>query len=93
MKYKNKPIGICELCGTRPSKMWHHKFSQTKQNKARYGKLIDERFNLCKSCGECNISHANIPKWASWDEHNFRMNAERQGFKLPEKLRSCKVKQ
>ena len=89
-KYKTNPIGICELCNMRSSSQWHHKFSQTKQNRERYGKLLDERFNLCKSCKECNVSHAHIPAWAKWDEYNFRMNAERQGFILPKKLRSCK---
>jgi len=89
-KYENKPIGVCDLCGTRPSSMYHHMFPQTKQNRARYGKMIDSPFNLCKSCGECNVSHAHIPKWASWDERKFRNTAEKLKYVLPEPLRSFK---
>jgi len=91
-KYENKPIGVCDLCGTRLAEMYHHKFSQTIINRKHYGKLIDSPFNLCKSCGECNVSHAHIPKWARWDENDFRMAADMEGFQLPERLRSCKVK-
>ena len=92
-KYENKPIGICDLCNIRPSTQYHHMFPQSKQNRARYGKLIDSPFNLCKSCGECNVSHAHIPAWARWDENDFRMAADLEGFELPERLRSYKVKQ
>ena len=89
-KYKSHPVGVCDLCGIHPSSQWHHKFSQSKQNKQHYGKLLDERFNLCKSCGECNVSHAHIPDWARWDENNFRMAADIEGFQLPEPLKSFK---
>jgi len=89
-KYKTNPIGVCELCNMRSSSQWHHKFPQTVINRKRYGKLIDHQFNLCKSCGECNVSHAHIPKWASWDERKFRNTAEKLKYVLPKPLKSFK---
>jgi hypothetical protein len=89
-KYKSSPIGICLLCGIRPSNQFHHKFNQSKQNRSIYGKMLDEPFNLVASCGACNGSHANIPSWAKWNEKEFREMAKEKGHNLPPPLKSFK---
>ena len=79
---------ICELCNSRQANQSHHCFSQTKQSKKHYGKLIDADFNKVPACSHCNSSHANIPKDYKWDEKEFRWHAKHNGFELREPMKS-----
>jgi hypothetical protein len=81
---------LCSLCQRRPATQRHHKFPQHLRNWKHYGAMMDAPFNIEPSCDKCNVSHAHIPDWARWDEWQFRAAAEREGFKLPPPMRSCK---
>jgi len=69
---------LCEICHNRQATQRHHKFSQTKQNRKKYGKLLDERFNILYVCADCHSSHAKIT-----DEHRL---TEQQFINLVRKL-------
>ena len=56
---------FCELCRDvgidRPFEHRHHLFSQTKENKNKYGDLIHHPYNIMKLCSICHESK-EIPK-------------------------------
>jgi len=52
---------ICKLCGKQATDK-HHLFSNTKQNRSLYGKLIDDTLNIMYLCNDCHIGGASIPK-------------------------------
>jgi hypothetical protein len=56
MKEKNKLRPTCVICGKRATQR-HHKFANTKQNRAKYGKLLDADLNLVDVCHDCHASH------------------------------------
>jgi hypothetical protein len=58
IKEKNKLRPTCVVCGKRATQR-HHKFANTKQNRAKYGKLIDADFNLVDVCHDCHASHSS----------------------------------
>ena len=58
MRY-NRP---CELCKVRVAEHKHHIFSNTKQNRKKYGKLLDDRRNIMYLCSVCHLNKP-IPKW------------------------------
>lgn len=82
----------CEICGIREATQRHHRFPQYARYRRRYGKMIDEPFNIIPACGVCNGSHANIPEWAKWCEYEFRLEAAARGYKLPGPMKSYKQK-
>ncbi len=46
---------ICKLCGGRATDR-HHLLPQTKQNRALYGKLIDDPANIIYLCNDCHLN-------------------------------------
>lgn len=51
---------ICKLCGGRATDK-HHLFSNTKQNRELYGKLMDDPANIVYLCNDCHLNKP-IPK-------------------------------
>ena len=51
----------CALCGNRSTDK-HHLFSQTKQNRELYGKLLDDERNIMYLCNDCHLNKS-VPKW------------------------------
>lgn len=49
---------ICESCYSERATEKHHMFSQTKANRQRYGKLLDDRRNLQMLCYDCHHNKA-----------------------------------
>jgi hypothetical protein len=78
---------LCEFCKRRKATQRHHIFPQYKRYKKKYGKLLDEDFNIKMACGSCNISHRNVE---IWNECMFRYNALKLGYKLPKPTDSFK---
>lgn len=58
---------ICPLCTKRRATQWHHKFSQTKNNKKLYPDYIHKPQNLIYICAPCHMSKS-VPKLT---EHEF----------------------
>ena len=71
---------VCPKCG-RLAAHRHHKFPQTKENRAKYGKLIDEEFNSEYYCSDCHSSHAKLENGDTWDELTFICEAIKAGFR------------
>lgn len=71
---------ICPKCG-RPATQRHHKFSQSKDNKKKYGKLIDADFNSEYYCEDCHSSHAQLGDGDTWDELTFVCAAIKAGHR------------
>lgn len=70
----------------------HHLFSQGQQARRRYGKLLDEPFNLIDISNRCHLWHP-IP---TYSEMEFIMAGEKEGFamlKLAGKDIQFKIKQ
>lgn len=89
---ENKIMRVCKFCGGWATQK-HHKFRNSRKNKKIYGKLLDAQFNLEDACADCNSSHANIPQWAIWSEDQFRNEAIRRGYKLPNGKKSFQNKE
>ena len=53
---------ICENCRIRVAEPPHHKFSQTKHNRATYPEYIDHPDNLVNLCGVCH-HFKTLEKW------------------------------
>ena len=71
---------VCPKCGKfAPHR--HHKFSQTKQNRDKYGKLLDADFNIEYYCPDCHSSHAKLGSGDTWDEVTFIMEAVKAGHR------------
>ena len=51
---------MCALCPNKATDK-HHLFSQSKQARALYGKLIDDERNIMYLCNDCHLSKS-IPK-------------------------------
>lgn len=83
---------ICSFCNIRQATQRHHKFSQTKNNRKIYGKILDMDFNIEYVCIDCHAGHAKIPDWALWDEKKFRSEAEALGIALPDGSKSFRNK-
>ena len=71
---------ICPKCG-RLAAHRHHKFPQTKDNRAKYGKLIDADFNSEYYCADCHSSHAQLGSGDTWDEVRFIIEAVKAGHR------------
>ena len=71
---------ICPKCG-RLAAHRHHKFSQTKDNRAKYGKLLDAEFNSEYYCADCHSSHAQLGSGDTWDEVTFIIEAIKAGHR------------
>jgi Zn finger protein HypA/HybF involved in hydrogenase expression len=70
----------CPVCGNIATHK-HHKFSQTKWAKEKYGKkLIDHEFNIEYYCPDCHTSHARILKAHLWTEKKFVEEAKKGGL-------------
>lgn len=68
----------------RPAEHRHHMFSNTKQNRRKYGKLIDHTGNIMYLCSICHLNKS-IPKMK---EREFR---KKMGFDdSEEKYKLCK---
>jgi len=80
---------LCWICG-KPASQRHHKFSQTKRNRATYGSLIDEPFNILPVCADCHTGHNKIPSCYIWNESTFREYAYAYGYNVPEGKKSLK---
>jgi hypothetical protein len=52
---------VCHLCGGVATDK-HHLYSQTKQARELYGKLLDDPRNIVYLCNACHIGGASIPK-------------------------------
>ena len=65
---------VCPKCGRMASHR-HHKFPQTKENRRKYGKLIDAEFNIEYFCADCHSSHAKLGDGDTWDELEFLIAA------------------
>ena len=53
---------VCENCGTTENIHKHHLYSQTKQARELYGKLLDDPRNIVYLCNDCHVGGASIPK-------------------------------
>ena len=71
---------ICPKCGSPHATHRHHKFPQHEANRAKYGKLIDQPFNIQYYCADCHSSHAQLGAGDTWDELKFVIEAVRAGF-------------
>jgi hypothetical protein len=59
IKQREKNRDVCTICGKKATQK-HHKFSQMKDNIAKYSKkVIDMNFNLLPVCHDCHSSHAS----------------------------------
>lgn len=56
-----KSRATCKLCGRKATDK-HHLFSNTKQNRELYGKLLDDPRNIMYLCNDCHVGGASIPK-------------------------------
>ena len=83
---------ICDFCGLKPATQRHHKFSQTKMNRATYGLLMDRPFNIMYGCVDCHVSHRAVPSKYIWDEKTFRESAVEHGYKVPRGTKSYRQK-
>jgi len=66
----------------------HHKLSQTKVYRKIYGKLLDEPFNIEILDTD---THLNKPI-TKYTEKEFRKEAMRLGYELPESSKTLKIK-
>jgi len=57
----NMSYQLCQNCFENRGTQYHHKFSNSKVNRRKYGKVLigDER-NLMLVCAGCNSSHAKL---------------------------------
>jgi hypothetical protein len=65
----NRP---CEKCHKNLATERHHKFSQTKMNRKKYGKLIDDKKNIMYLCYNCH--HNKLNREDKWNEKEFCIN-------------------
>lgn len=52
---------VCRMCGSTQKIQTHHLFSNTKQNRELYGRLLDDPRNLMDLCADCHLNKS-IPK-------------------------------
>ena len=60
---------ICEKCKRQLATERHHKFSQTKANRKKYGKLIDDTKNIMYLCYGCH--HNKLRREDKMNEREF----------------------
>jgi hypothetical protein len=70
---------ICTLCGNKAVHK-HHYYEDSKPNRDKYGKLLQEEFNKIMLCPDCHSSHANVPKYMYWNETLFIAHALKNGY-------------
>jgi hypothetical protein len=80
----NKPCALCN----KPASDRHHLLSHDKRYIKIYGTLIDEPFNIIYLCNNCHLTRP-VPKFS---ELEFRQEAEKQGYILPEMSKSLQFK-
>lgn len=78
-----RPNCLCESCGVKPALHRHHIYSNSKRNKAIYGKLINHQLNMQNLCYDC---HLNKPV-KKYTEAEFRKVLQDNYVELPELLK------
>jgi rRNA maturation endonuclease Nob1 len=68
---------ICSICGNQATDA-HHLYSQSKQARKLYGKLIDDEKNIMYLCNGCHLNRS-IPK------HSEREFCEIMGIEIRSK--------
>lgn len=63
-------MGICTCCYLSKATQRHHRFSQTKTARRKYGKAIDDPKNIQHVCANCHASHAGS-LLDRWNEREF----------------------